>query len=130
MPRKKQRCCSQSAPLCSEHYQAGYGKTKRQVIAIVQNVARDEEVIKPGKIISSGWFREPEFSQAHSVLLFRRNGKRKGRRNRNRKDTKRKRDNRGSKRKDLKRKAEEKARKAEEKEGKRIEKEEKRLSRA
>jgi hypothetical protein len=47
--------------------QAGYGKTRRQVMTIAENVAREKGSLKPDRRISRGWFegfmkRQPQLS--------------------------------------------------------------------
>ena len=47
--------------------QAGYGKTRRQVMTIAESVARDKGILEPGRRISRGWFerfmrRQPQLS--------------------------------------------------------------------
>ena len=47
--------------------QAGYGKTRRQVMTIAESVARDKGILEPGRRISLGWFehfmkRQPQLS--------------------------------------------------------------------
>ena len=48
---------------------AGYGKSRKQVITIAENVARDKGVLKKGKKISEGWYRR--FMERQSYLALR-----------------------------------------------------------
>jgi len=47
----------------------GYGKTRKQVLTIVEGVARDKEVLKKDKI-SPGWWRK--FLERQDNLTLRR----------------------------------------------------------